>query len=167
MKTIFYLLVIASLAPLIATARASEKQLVGWFEKARIFPGGYEISAKGDTGADHSSLNVSELTLFHHEGKEWVRFTVIDDHGKQHKLERELLRLAKIKRHLAPGQERPAVLLGICVGSQYREVQVNLVDRGKFKFPLLLGRSFLSDAFIVDASKSYALEPDCPGAPVE
>ena len=167
MKTIFYLLVIASLAPLVTTARASEKQMVGWFEKARLFPGGYEISAKIDTGADHSSLNVSELTLFHHQGNEWVRFTVIDDHGKQHNLERKLLRLARIKRHLGPRQERPAVLLGICVGSQYREAQVNLVDRGKFKFPLLLGRSFLSDAFIVDPSKSYALEPDCPGAPVE
>ena len=59
------------------------------------------------------------------------------------------------------------VLLGICVGAYYREVEVNLVDRSKFKYPLLVGRSFLSGALIVDPSKTYAVEPNCPGAPVE
>ena len=92
---------------------------------------------------------------------------VIDDTGKQHKLEKKLVRLAKIKRHSGPRQERPVALLGICVGAFYREVEVNLVDRSKFKYPLLVGRSFLSGALTVDPSKTYSVEPACPGAPVE
>jgi hypothetical protein len=165
MKTIFCLLVISYVMPLFAYA--SEKEIIGGFEKARIFPGGYQLSAKIDTGADHSSLNVTDFTPFRRETADWVRFIVVDDNGKEHKLEKKLLRLTRIKRHSAPRQERPVVLLGICVGSHYREAEVNLVDRGQFKFPLLIGRSFLSGAFIVDPSKSYSVEPACPGGPVE
>jgi hypothetical protein len=167
MKATFYLLMIASSISVIATALAAEKQTVGWLEKARIFPGGYQISAKIDTGADNSSLNVQDFTAFQRDGQEWARFTVIDDNGKQHKLEKKIVRLAKIKRHSAPRQERPVVLLGICLGAVYREVEVNLVDRSKFKYPLLVGRTFMSGALTVDPSKTYAVEPDCLGAPVE
>ncbi len=142
MKATFYLLMIASSISVIATALAAEKQTVGWLEKARIFPGGYQLSAKIDTGADNSSLNVHNLTPFQRDGQEWARFTVIDDNGKQHKLEKKTVRLARIKRHSAPRQERPVVLLGICVGAVYREVRVNLVDRSKFKYPLAGGTEF-------------------------
>ncbi len=167
MKSIFYLLVIASTVLLMANSRASEKQVVGWSEKIRIFPGGYLLSAKIDTGADNSSLHVADLGQFQRDGEDWVRFTIIDESGKQHKMERKLLRLARIKRHFGPRQERPAVLLGICMAGYYQEVEVNLVDRGKFKFPFLLGRSFLSGSFLIDPSKSDSVEPECPGAPVE
>jgi hypothetical protein len=158
---------IALSIPIVATAFASGRHMVGWLEKARIFPGGYRVSAKIDTGADNSSLNVREFTEFQRDGEEWARFTVIDDSGKQHKLEKKIVRLAKIKRHYGPRQERPVVLLGICVGAVYREVEVNLVDRSKFKCPLLVGRSFLAGALTVDPSQTYSVEPDCPGAPDE
>ena len=167
MKATFYLIMIASSMLVATTAFASEKQVVGWLEKARIFPGGYELSAKIDTGADNSSLNVQDCAVFQRGGEDWVRFVVIDDTGKQHKLEKKLVRLAKIKRHSGPRQERPVALLGICVGAFYREVEVNLVDRSKFKYPLLVGRSFLSGALTVDPSKTYSVEPACLGAPVE
>lgn len=167
MKATLYLLMIISSISVIATAFASEKHMVGWLEMARIFPGGYRLSAKIDTGADNSSLNVQNFTAFQRDGQEWARFTVIDDNGEQHKLEKKIVRLASIKRHSAPRQKRPVVLLGICVGAFYREVEVNLVDRSKFKYPLLVGRSFMSGALTVDPSKTYAVEPDCPGAPGE
>jgi len=167
MKATFYLIVIASSILAAATAFASEKLVVGWLEKARIFPGGFRLSAKIDTGADNSSLSVQDLTWFQREGEEWVRFVVIDEAGRQHKLEKKLVRLARIKRHSAARQERAVALLGICVGAIYREVEVNLVDRSKFKYPLLVGRSFLSGALTVDPSKTFSVEPECPGAPVE
>jgi hypothetical protein len=167
MKAAFYLLMIASSIPVIATAFASEKHMVGWLEKARIFPGGYQLSAKIDTGADNSSLSVQDFTAFQREGQQWARFTVVDDNGEQHELEKKIVRLAKIKRHSAPRHERAVALLGICIGAFYREVEVNLVDRSKFKYPLLVGRSFMAGALTVDPSKTYAVEPDCPGAPGE
>lgn len=152
---------------MITTPTAAEKQVVGWIEKARIYPGGFVLPAKIDTGADNSSLNVEAFTLFDRGNEEWVRFTVTDSDGKEHKFERKLVRLAKIKRHTGPRQERPVVMLGICLGKYYNETQVNLVDRSKFKFPLLIGRSFAAEAVVVDPSVTYTVEPECPGAPVE
>jgi hypothetical protein len=161
-------IIVGVLGLLLATsATASEKKVVGWIERARIFPGGFALPAKIDTGADHSSLNVKGFTLFDRDNEDWVRFTVTDDDGKEHKFERKMVRLAKIKRHSGPRQERPVVLLGICVGGHYHETEVNLVDRSKFKYPLLIGRSFSADAMIVDPSATYTVEPDCPGASVE
>ena len=120
---------------MVTTGIASEKQLVGWIEKARIFPGGLVLPAKIDTGADNSSLNVPGYTLFDRDNEEWVRFTVFDNDGKPHEYERKLIRLAKIKRNKCPRQKRPVVMLGICVGKRYQEVEVNLVDRSKFEIP--------------------------------
>jgi hypothetical protein len=161
-------LIIGMSGLLMATiATASQTQVVGWLERALIFPGGFALSAKMDTGADNSSLNVPDFTIENREGQEWVRFKVIDGEGKTHQFEKKLVRVAKIKRHGAPRQERPVVMLGICVGKHYREVEVNLVDRRTYKYPLLIGRSFMSGAMIVDPSKSFVLEPECRGAPVE
>ncbi len=161
-------LIIGMSGLLVATiATASQTQVVGWLERALIFPGGFALSAKMDTGADNSSLNVPDFTIENREGQEWVRFKVIDEQGKTHQFEKKLVRMAKIKRHAATRQERPVVMMGICIGKHYQEVEVNLVDRRTYKYPLLIGRSFISGAMIVDPSKSFVLEPECRGAPVE
>ena len=167
MKAFIYLIAGIMGLLIVTTTTASEKQVVGWIEKIRIFPGGFVLPAKIDTGADNSSLSVKDFTLFDRDNADWVRFTVIDSGGKEHELERKLVRVAKIKRHSGPRQERPVVLLGICLGKYYHEAEVNLVDRSKFKFPLLIGRSFAADAVIVDPSATYTADPECPGAPVE
>jgi hypothetical protein len=167
MKAVIYLIIGILALLTVTTSTASEKQVVGWVERVRIFPGGFVLPAKIDTGADNSSLNVEGFTVFDRNNEDWVRFTVVDSNGKEHELERRLVRVAKIKRHSGPRQERPVVLLGICLGKHYRETEVNLVDRSKFKFPLLIGRSFTADAVVVDPAATYNAEPECPGAPVE
>lgn len=163
MKGLFCI-VIGLLGLCVATvATAAEKQLVGWIEKVRILPGNLIISAKIDTGADNSSLHVNDFTLVVRGNEQWVRFSVTDDDGKEHSFERKLVRVAKIKRHSGPRQERPVVMLEICIGKFRREAQVNLVDRSKFKYPLLIGRSFSANALEVDPGGKYTVEPDCPG----
>ena len=58
-------------------------------------------------------------------------------------------------------QERPTVLLGVCLGKTYRVTEVNLTDRSGFKLPFLVGRSFLAERFAVDASRTATVEPSC------
>ena len=41
------------------------------------------------------------------------------------------------------------------------EVEVNLVDRGKFEHPLLVGRSFLSQGVLVDSAARHRVPPAC------
>ena len=40
-------------------------------------------------------------------------------------------------------------------------VEVNLVDRGKFEHPLLVGRSFLSQGVLVDSAARHRVPPAC------
>ena len=73
--------------------------------------------------------------------------------------------MAKIKRHFGEQQERMVIELGLCVGSTYREVDVNLVDRGGLNYQLLIGRELLKGRFLVDAGATFANPPDCKEAP--
>jgi hypothetical protein len=46
--------------------------LAGYLENVQIMPSALELKAKLDTGADHSSLNASEIRIFNRDGKRWV-----------------------------------------------------------------------------------------------
>ena len=58
-------------------------------------------------------------------------------------------------------QERPVVVLQICIGDVQHQAQVNLAQRAHFKYPVLLGRNFLRSRFLVDPGEKYMLEPLC------
>jgi len=161
MKTIYMLFQIVVCLCLCVGVDADVKPIFGWVEKARLSPSNLVLSAKLDTGADHSSLNVTDLTTFQRDGEDWVRFRVAGDNGETASIERRLIRIAKIKRHAGPRQERPVVKLGVCIGNYFGETEVNLVDRSRFKYQLLIGRSFMQQGFLVDPSAQYISEPQC------
>jgi hypothetical protein len=46
------------------------------------------------------------------------------------------------------------IRLGVCLGRLYREVEVSLADRQRFKYPMLLGRNFFGTDVIVDPANS-------------
>jgi len=161
MKTIYMLFQIVVWLCLCTGVGADVKPIFGWVEKARISPSDMVLSAKLDTGADHSSLNVTDLTIFQRDGDDWVRFRVAGDNGESALIERKVIRIAKIKRHAGPRQERPVVKLGVCVGNYFGETEVNLVDRSRFKYQLLIGRSFMKSGLLVDPSLQYTSEPQC------
>ena len=145
----------------IPPAGAHEKTVVGWLEKVWIDPGDVLVHAKLDTGARHSSLNAPEIMEFDRNGEKWVRFTVRSQDGKKVTLERKIHRIATVKRKGASSQKRPVVMLGICLGNYFKEVEVNLVDRSSFLYQMLIGRSFMKDALIIDPSVKYTTRPHC------
>lgn len=53
------------------------------------------------------------------------------------------------------------VALGICLGGYRRIAEVNLVNRARFEYPMLIGRSFLANDFLVDPGATLLLEPRC------
>jgi hypothetical protein len=140
-----------------------DKIVVGWVEEVKISPGNLVLRAKVDTGADNSSLNVSAYTLFERDTKPYVRFEVTDRGGKTTTLELPVVRTAKIKRHKGPRQLRPVVILSICLGTYRADAEVNLVDRSRFLYPMLIGRSFLRQAFVIDPSRELTAQPACRG----
>jgi len=155
----FLIVVMAIITP--AGLYAQEKQTVGWIEKARITPGDITLDAKLDTGADNSSVNALDINKFERDGKTWVRFTIADKKGQKVTLDRELVGVTKVKRHGCPSQERYVVNLGICIGNHYSETEVGLVDRRILKYPLLIGRSFMTGRLVPDPSAEYTTKPAC------
>jgi hypothetical protein len=137
--------------------------VAGWMERARLMPGEIAVQAKLDTGADHSSLHATGIARFQRDGAEWIAFDVIDDSGATLRLERPLVRTARVSSVLTSRSARPVVRLGVCVGPVYRVVEVNLVDRAGMNERMLIGRSFLEGRLLVDPSRRHLLEPSCAG----
>lgn len=141
------------------------KQVVGWVEKVKVYPGGVTVKAKLDTGAKTSSLDCACITPFKRDGKQWLSFSIKNHRGDIVRLEKPVTRIARIKRHFGKEQVRYVVRLGICLGSVYREADVTLVDRTGFNYYLLVGRNFLKDGFLIDPSRTFLRQPRCPEAP--
>ena len=141
--------------------QADDKAISGWIEKVYIVPDGLFFHAKIDTGADNSSLNAPDWKILERDNEQWVSFRLKDSAGKLVELEKKLIRMAHIKRKGTVDQERPVVSMGLCLGTIYKEVEVNLVDRSSFSYPMLIGRSYLKNQFLVDSSNKYLLQPAC------
>lgn len=138
------------------------KQIAGWIEEAQL-PLQLVLEAKMDTGADTTSLDIIRMRRYRRDGKSWVRFWVDDprDDNRRIRFERRVLRYSRIKRHSGDRDSRPVVGIDICLGTVTRRVEVNLVDRSEFEYPLLIGRNFMAGEIVVDPEEEHLLELDC------
>lgn len=156
---IFLFLVILLFPP---SVHAEQKKVIGWIEHVQILPENFILPAKIDTGADNSSLSATDITGFVRSSRKWVRFTVKRPDGPPIILEKPVARYVRIKRKGTTVQRRPVVRFNICVGTIFKkDVEVNLANRKGFKYPVLIGRSFLKDTALVDSSRKYSQDPDC------
>lgn len=155
--------IIAAWLMYVPDAMSAEKQVAGWVENVILFPGNLEVKAKLDTGARHSSLNADHIEEFVRDGATWVRFKLKNWKGRTVSMEARVVRLAVIKQIGAPSVSRPVIRLGICLGNVYKDVEVNLEDRGKFNYQMLIGRSFLRHSILVDPSATFTVKPICQG----
>jgi hypothetical protein len=145
----------------VGVVQADDKKIVGWIERVAITADRLTMDAKVDTGADFSSVHADAISYFMRDSTRWVEFTLRDRNANTLRLSRPLERMARIKKKTQGYQERPVVVLEICVGDAQHPVEVNLARRGHFRYPLLLGRNFLESRFLVDPGAKYLLEPDC------
>ena len=142
---------------------SEEKTIYGWIEK--VIVSSQEkllLEAKLDTGADNSSLDANVIKRFRRNGKRLVRFDIEDPAtGKRVILERPYLRRVRIKRHDGNHQRRVVVPMELCLGDTLRKVEVSLMNREQFDYPVLLGRSALQGIAIVDPDLKLTRSPSC------
>jgi hypothetical protein len=138
---------------------AEEKVTIGTVEDVLLLPWRVRLPARIDTGAAKSSLDAQELKV--HEDR--VEFKLPRKYGGLH------LRLPIIEwRHVRTPEgleRRPIVELEICLGSNRIRTLVNLTDRSMVKYPLILGRNFLKENFLVDVKRRRTAKPNCPDIP--
>ena len=150
---IFVLAMILLLAP--GTVSAEGKITIGTVEEVILLPWGVKLPARVDTGAAKSSLDARELKI----EDDRVEFKLPEKFGGLQ------LRLPIIEwRHVrSPDgrQRRPVVELEFCLGPKRIRNKVNLNDRSFVKYPLILGRNFLKDHFVVDVARRGIVPPKC------
>ena len=147
---------------LLADTASYELEIFGWVERVELLDGDLSVKAKLDTGAKNSSLDATHIERFRRNGKRWVRFVVTDpDSGDDLVLEKPLVRNVRIVRHAGEYQRRPVVKMPICFGERWREVEVNLIDRSNFIYPMLLGRTALEGYALIDSGQTFLFSPQC------
>lgn len=147
------------------------KNIYGLYEQIHIEGlGNASIRAKLDTGALTSSFSATDISIFKKDGKKWVKFKPLIDGVDFPVIEKPLVRYSKIKtRHDDVRDDddilhsqRPVVMLNICFDGENHQIEVNLTDRSRFNYPLLLGRSALVQfKAIVDPSLRYKAKSVC------
>lgn len=148
---------------LVTVGMADTIRTIGWIEHVQIQSENMLLTAKIDTGADNSSIDARDVEIYEHNGDKRVRFAVDDNHGNSVQFDQPLVRITHIKRKGTAPLERPVVPMELCVGDILKTTNVNLAKRKNFKYRMLIGRSYLKDAYLVNANQKFTAEPTCKG----
>ena len=114
----------------------------------------FDLDAKIDTGADSNALHCDNIVI----ENEMVHFCLLDEihesyHGKRISL--PLHKVKKVKSSNGEIQLRPSIKVTVeFMGKRYKSI-ISLTNRSDMKFPMLVGRRFLANRFLVDVSKEY------------
>lgn len=113
----------------------------------------FALDAKIDTGAYSNSLHCDDI---HVDDENFVHFLLLDKihpayHGK--KIKMPIYKQKRVKSSNGTSQLRVFIQVTIgFFGKKYKTV-VSLTNRADMKYPMLIGRKFLTNRFLVDVSK--------------
>ena len=152
------------------------KTTYGFIEKATLVDKDLTLSAKLDTGAKSASLNATQINEITENGKPYLSFIVPSKEGdiafkceyvgKVHiKVRAGETQMASLLRRTI---KRPVVLMRIRLDNKESMIRVNLTNRKRFIYPLLLGReAIIAFDGIIDPSLKYTIDSKKPSKPTD
>lgn len=152
------------------SATADHKTVLGWLEHIRVMPDRTLLRAKLDSGARTSTIHAEDIEYSEYTGQTFVKFSILKDHdnpaSERYYYELPLQKHINIKLRYTPERdERPVVVLGICLAGTVYQVPFSLTERSDFNYPVLLGREFIQDHFLIDPSQTYTHRTRCRRQP--
>ena len=153
-QTIIFLFLLISLC----SCKTNDKKIVGetaWIEAEEV---GLSYLSRIDTGAANTSIHAIDLNIENpaedkkqNKGKK-ISFTTLTADGKKERITTVIDDVVKVTN--SQGTEyRYEVKLTLKWQGVSKKVTVNLRDRSKMTYKLLIGRSWLKDDILVDVSK--------------
>ena len=114
----------------------------------------FELDAKIDTGADSCSIHCDDIKV---EGDR-VSFLLHDEvheayHGK--KITLPIHKIKNVKSSNGKIEERVFIQSSIRLGCKTYNAEISLSNRKNMKYPMLIGRRFMSHRYLVDVSHKY------------
>jgi hypothetical protein len=139
--------------------KKSNKVLIGRVEEVD-FPELelFGVHAKIDTGAYTSALHCQDIYESRENGVKVLYFKPLD---KSHPLYNEQeIRVQKytrkkIKNSFGQIETRFIIATAIKIGEKEVVTEISLADRANMRYPVLLGRKFLSKGFLIDVNKRF------------
>lgn len=117
--------------------------------------GFYDIDAKIDTGAYTSSIHCDDIQL-KEDGT--VHFRLLDASHPDHHHRHIVLPVHKLKRVKSSNgtvEKRIFIKTKITLCGKTYKAELSLTDRSDMKYPMLIGRKFLNERYIVDVAMQY------------
>ncbi len=124
---------------------------------------GMSFPVKLDTGADVSSINAKNIKQFKKNSKDMVSFTYENDSGLKKEFTKPVVDVMRIKAKKGEkANVRPVVEMHVKLGELEKKIRVNLQDRSRFHYSMILGKNFLKHGAIVASDTNYIVteKPD-------
>lgn len=153
LSVLFFLL----LLPLSHGQLLKDKVLIGRVEWIELPDVKTRFKARIDTGAKTTSLHAINIREEEQRGELHVRFQTLDAEGKTVEFVRKVDTTQRVANPSGIVSKRYVIKERVKIGNIEREILVNLNDRTKMEYKVLVGRNLLLGRFIVDVARSHVL----------
>ena len=137
---------------------SQEPVTLGWREWASLPRLGLAaVRCKIDSGARSSALHVDRCWRFVERGVPWVGFQLSND-GYGEAMVQAVAPIFDEREVMDSGGHRTRRIFlrtTLLLAGVEREIEINLTDRKRMLFPMLLGRTAMAGCFTVDPARSY------------
>ena len=113
----------------------------------------FEVDAKIDTGAYGCALHCHHIEIVRVNNIDLLTFKVLDPNHTEYKdkiYQVSEYKIKKVKNSGGEEEKRYTFKTKISIFGKKINAEFSLTDRGKMKYPILLGRKFISKRFLVD-----------------
>ncbi|WP_299061671.1 RimK/LysX family protein [uncultured Polaribacter sp.] len=115
-----------------------------------------DVDIKIDSGAYTSSIHCSNITEITENGKQFIKFTLLDPKHDLYNNKEYITddyACKKVKSSNGISEERYRIHTEIIIFNTTFPIYLTLSERTDMKFPVLLGRKFLNKKFVIDTVK--------------
>lgn len=133
------------------------KRIIGRKEIISLPDFGIEdVSAKIDTGADGSCIHCHHIKLVKKNGVPVLTFDLLDPSHPQYEqttFKAKKYSVKSVKSSSGHSEKRYVIKARLEIFGELFDTEFSLTDRSKMKYPILLGKRFLRNRFVVDVAK--------------
>ncbi|MBY0515594.1 MAG: RimK/LysX family protein [Bacteriovoracaceae bacterium] len=134
-----------------------DKIMIGRVEWVELPDLKMKFRSRIDTGAKTTSIHAFGVEEVRREDGLYVKFKTRDANGKEAEAIRKVESTQKVANAGGFTGRRYVIREKVKLGSVIREISLNLNDRDKMAYKLLVGRNFLLGHFTVDVARSHVL----------
>ena len=126
----------------------------------------FDLPAKVDTGAYGCALHCHRMEVVEKDGSEVLRFQVLDPSHPEYQDQyfySDSFAIKVVRSSSGIAEKRFAIKTDLSLFGKNYKVTFTLTNRKKMKYPVLIGRKFLTNRFIVDvALKNLSFDAKIP-----